>query len=163
MPSPPSEQEFYAYKRNLPHWRLKGGVYFISWRLHKLQTELHIKERELIVSVLIHFNRTRYNLHAYVVMNDHIHALVEPLAENKLEAILHSWKSYSANQLQRRFARKGAVWQKESFDRIIRDETEYIERTKYIHDNPFLRWLEITEYPWMGFPAWDVGKEGNKK
>lgn len=30
----------------------------------------------------------------------------------------------------------GKVWQKESFDRIVRDEQHYMNLLKYIHKNP---------------------------
>lgn len=163
MSSNSSKEEFSAYRRKLPHWRLEGGIYFITWRLHEHQIELNHAERELVVSVLGYFQETRYRLHAYVVMNNQVHVIVKSLAEYELQSVTHSWKSYSANKLQRQFDRKGSIWQRESFDRIIRDEEEYFEKVQYIHDNPFKRWPDLCEYPWMGFPQLKVGKEANKR
>ncbi len=157
------DNAYCAYRRKLPHWRLEGGVYFLTWRLREHQLEMNTIERDLIVSILLHFHGIRYRLHAYVVMNDHIHVIVEPLPVYELKSITHSWKSFSANQLQRKFNRKGSIWQEESFDRIIRDESEYWAKAKYIHDNPFIRWPEINEYIWVGFPQWDVGLEARQK
>ena len=163
MPSHPLADAYCAYRRKLPHWRLEGGVYFLTWRLREQQAELNPSERELIVSILLHFHGTRYRLHGYVVMNDHVHVIVEPIAGFELKTITHSWKSFTANQLQRRFARKGSIWQEECFDRIVRDEVEYLEKAQYIHDNPFNRWPEIADYPWLGFPQWQAGAEANKR
>jgi hypothetical protein len=109
----------------------------------------------MVVSALRHFEGTRYRLHAYVVMNDHVHVLVEPLNGHELGAITHSWKSYTANQFQRRFGRQGAVWQDESLDRIVRDEAEFLEKAQYTQYNPFKRWPELAEYEWVGFPQWE--------
>jgi len=52
----------------------------------------------------------------------------------------HSWKSYSANQLQRKHQRTSGVWQGESFDRIARNQHEIDEKIRYILRNPFRRW-----------------------
>ena len=87
---------------------------------------------------------------AYVVMNDHVHVLVQPCGDNLLEAITHSWKSFTANRAQRSHNRKGRVWQDESFDRIVRDEAEFYQKLYYMLNNPFKRWPELTDYSWMG-------------
>jgi putative transposase len=73
------------------------------------------------------------------------------LGELELSSIMHSWKSLTANQLQRKFGRHGAIWLHESWDRIIRDEDELLEKCNYILNNPFKRWPELREYPWMGW------------
>jgi hypothetical protein len=93
-------------------------------------------------------------------MNDHVHVLVEPLAGHELSAITHSWKSFTAHELQRNFKRKGEIWQDESFDRIIRDEVELSEKAQYIQNNPFKRWPDLSEYDWVGFPQWEPESKG---
>ncbi|MCZ6775165.1 MAG: transposase [Ignavibacteria bacterium] len=93
-------------------------------------------------------NRKRYELQGYVVMNDHMHVLVWPEGENKLEDILRSWKSFTTHKLQKEVARKGKVWQHESFDRIVRNEQELHEKMQYILNNPRKRWPEIDRYHW---------------
>jgi REP element-mobilizing transposase RayT len=90
-----------------------------------------------------------YELDAYVVMNDHVHALIEPRPEIRLEDILHSWKSVTAFKLQRLAGRRGAVWQREFFDRVVRDEREWIEKVTYIAGNPIKRWPMVATYRWV--------------
>jgi hypothetical protein len=46
-------KELYIYKRRLPHWRMSGSMYFVTWRLDRDQPELKMHEREIIVSILI--------------------------------------------------------------------------------------------------------------
>ncbi len=41
------------------------------------------------------------------------------------------------------------IWQDESFDRIIRDERELVEKLEYIKSNPQKRWAEIRDYRWV--------------
>jgi REP element-mobilizing transposase RayT len=138
------------YRRKLPHWRQSEAVYFVTWRLHLSQPELKPGECQLITTILNHFDGNRYELLAYVVMHDHIHVIVEPKNEHHLNAILHSWKSFSANRLKREYGRKGNIWQDEYFDRIIRDEEEFLEKAQYILNNPRKKWPEMTEYAWVG-------------
>lgn len=139
---------FSQYRRNLPHWRLTGATYFLTWRLHQAQTDLTPGERDRVVSALRHFDGERYTLLAYVVMNDHVHVLVRPHGGHRLEQTTHSWKSFTANRMQKESGRVGAVWQDESFDRIVRDEDEFWEKARYILDNPVKRWPGTGDYLW---------------
>jgi len=136
--------------KNLPHWRSNGVIYFVTWRLHRHQEPLRPEERELVCQSLLHFDGERYLLGAYVVMDDHVHLMVCPLPENELEEILHGWRSYTANRLQREHDRSGEIWQIEPHDRIIRNTKEARQKANYIEDNPFRRWPELREYSYMG-------------
>jgi len=174
MPVLKEPEEFYIYKRHLPHWRLTEATYFVTWRLHQSRAELSPVERDLVASAIRHFEGERYDLAAFVVMNDHVHVILKPMEmtgteacptdnpakgssqDHSLQKILHSWKSFTANKLQKEFKRKGSVWQNEFFDRIIRDEKEYWEKDQYILNNPMARWPERDKYPWV----WAVGYEG---
>ena len=137
------------YRRRLPHWRLTGATYFVTWRLQRGQADLTPAERTLVVSAIKHFEHERYELTAFVVMNDHVHVLVTPSEQHRLEEIVHSWKSYTTHCIQRQTGRQGSVWLVESFDRLVRDEAELLEKAEYILNNPWKRWPEITEYPWV--------------
>lgn len=146
-----SENNLEVYQRRLPHWRLSGSVYFVTWRLHPDQPMLKPNERDLVKSALFHFDGNRYELLAWVVMHNHVHVIVRPLENYRLQDILRSWKSYSANILQRKFGRRNRIWQDEYFDRIIRDEAEFLEKAQYILNNPFKTWPDMEEYRWVGF------------
>ncbi len=139
----------YVYRRNLPHWRLTGATYFVTWRLAATQRELASQERELVTNALRHFDRQRYDLVAYVVMNDHVHVLVTPLEPWTLQQLVHGWKSFSTHQL-RQICGRSHVWQSEYFDRVVRDDTELLEKACYILQNPWKRWPELSEYRWVG-------------
>jgi len=130
-------QELYIYKRRLPHWRLSGSMYFVTWRLDQEQPELNHLERDVIVSILKYFDNQRYELFAFVIMPDHVHLLVKATNGFLLHQIVHTWKSYSAYKLQRDFSRRNRIWQDEYFDRIVRDHDELIEKAQYILNNPF--------------------------
>ena len=119
----------------------------MTWRLHPEQHELEEEERELVASAIKHFSGERYKLYAYVVMNDHVHVILEPLAEDSLQKVIHSWKSFTTNRLWK-LGRVGAVWQREYYDRIVRDEDEFWEKVNYVMSNAPKRWFGTTNYKW---------------
>jgi REP element-mobilizing transposase RayT len=142
------ELEF--YRRRLPHLRLEQNVYFVTWRLHKNQPGLSPEERDLVFSAIKHFNGERYQLYAYVVMDDHVHVLFRPEDGFTIKKILHSWKSFTGHELVKKCKREAPVWQDEYFDRIVRSEAELYEKAAYILYNPRKRWSEIEDYKWVG-------------
>ncbi len=91
---------------------------------------------ELVSESLCHFDGQRYVLDAFVVMPNHVHALVKPLGAYSMAKILHSWKSFSANALNREFDQHGAVWMTETFDTIVRDSKHLSACRDYITENP---------------------------
>jgi len=127
---------------------MDGSTYFVTWRLAASQVPLECEEKTLVADAIKHFSGERYQLVAYVIMDDHVHVLVTPTDGISLQEIVHNWKSFTANRLQRNFARFGTIWQGEYFDRIVRDERELMEKINYILNNPTRRWPEIEDYKW---------------
>ena len=92
----------------------------------------------------------------YVIMPNHVHALVRPLipATLPLEMILQRWKGGSSCQINRRLSRSGTLWQRESYDRIIRDEEHLYRAVQYIGRNPQLAGLSPADYRLWIRPSW---------
>lgn len=145
--------ELKIYRRKLPHWRMDGTVYFVTWRLAKHQPPLAPDERTAVVGAIEYFESQRYKIATYVVMDDHVHVLLLPLDDFELHQIVHSWKSFSAQRLAREWARTRPIWQREYFDRIVRDDEEFTQKAQYILGNPLKRWPDLEEYPWVGLGA----------
>ncbi len=106
---------------------------------------------EVVAGALRHFDGQRYALDAFVVMPNHSHALLTPQEGWELSAVLHSWKSFSAHEINRRLNRRGPVWQKESYDHIVRSEEQFAHYRRYIRQNPVKARLRPGEYLW-----WDA-------
>jgi len=91
----------------------------------------------LVTGAIRHFEGIRYELHAWVVMPNHVHAIVWPLPGNTLSGILHSWKSFTSRQANKVLHRIGKdFWQAESFDHWIRDDEERNRLVAYVENNP---------------------------
>jgi len=143
------EDEFHILRNRAEHWRLKGSAYFITWRVLEGTNDLSDRERDVVKETIKHFHDERYRLYALVVMNDHVHVIVQPLGDHELSKIIQGWKSYTANRLQREHGRQGAVWQKDYQYRIIRGEDDLYEKANYIINNPLKRWPDRQDYPWV--------------
>jgi REP element-mobilizing transposase RayT len=146
---------FQASRRNLPHWQQPGSVYFITWRL-KGDEILAPEERTFILKALLHWDDVKWTVHAAVVMPNHIHVIAQPLTlpgggAINLSEIIRSVKTFSARTINARRGIKGVLWQDERYDRIIRDETELLQKWQYLRNNPVERGLAPSpeDYPWL--------------
>ena len=93
-----------------------------------------------------HFDRKHYDLGALAIMPNHVHLLIQPCPGHELEDILQSRKSYSAREINAALGRTGAVWQRHSYDHIVRNETELAAFQRYIAENPIKASLRPGEY-----------------
>ena len=91
-----------------------------------------------------------------VVMPDHLHLLLTPLADAQgnpysVVEILQSIKGASAHSINRALHRSGPVWQEESFDHVPRSNESFEEKLEYIRQNPVRRGLveRPEDYPWL--------------
>ena len=92
---------------------------------------------DLVSNGLKFFNGQRYELRAWVVMPNHVHAIVWPFSDRALSEILHSWKSYTSKEANKLLDRDGETfWQTESFDHWIRDDVEHARLVAYVENNP---------------------------
>jgi REP element-mobilizing transposase RayT len=79
-------------------------------------------------------------------MPNHVHLLVKPSLEDSLSRILHSWKSYTAKQINLISGGAGQFWMDESFDHLVRDRADLESFRAYIRDNPGRARLTVGEY-----------------
>jgi putative DNA methylase len=91
---------------------------------------------EIVENALLYFDGEGYALHAWCVMPNHTHALFTPEPGFKMSKIIHSWKSFTANECNKVLGRAGKLWEREPFDRYIRNEQHYRNVFSYIENNP---------------------------
>jgi len=92
-------------------------------------------------------------------MPNHIHTVVRPHGPHTLDAILHSWKSFTAREANRRLDRVGRpFWQHESYDHWIRDDADLPHCWRYTEDNPVKACLCGRAEDWL----WSSATRGTK-
>jgi putative transposase len=151
----PPVDKFKITERNLPHWQEPGSVYFISWHCRE-GNNLSSEARTITLESIRYWDESKWKVYAAVVMSDHVHILAQPLtlpdgSAFNLAEIIHSVKSFSAHCINLLRGRKGPFWQQERYDRIVRDEAEFLEKWQYIRNNPVKQELaeRPEEYPWF--------------
>ncbi|MFI5354249.1 MAG: REP-associated tyrosine transposase [Desulfobaccales bacterium] len=152
----PPVHSFKITQRTLPHWQQPGSVYFLTWRWKKGNV-LSPEERTITLQALQYWDGRKWTLYAAVIMPDHVHVLVQPLVLPESEGvynlaeIIHSVKSFSVHKINRQRGSSGSIWQDERFDRIVRDEAEFLEKWQYIMNNPLKKELVQSpeDYFWL--------------
>lgn len=105
----------------------------------------------LVQDALRHFDGQRYALEAWVVMPNHVHALVRPMSGHVLGSIVRSWKQFTSRRGKQVLGLpEGRFWQPESYDHWVRDEEERARILRYIHNNPVKAGLceRPEDWPW---------------
>jgi putative transposase len=119
-------------------------------------TPLRYISRENWISIPIHF--ARVNLHAFVIMPNHLHGILEiaqidfarraPGLQRKpqtglqgvqpasLSAIIRSFKAEVSRRAGEELQWKGRLWQPNYYDRVIRGGREFADASRYILENP---------------------------
>jgi len=115
---------------------------------------------ELVVHAFRKFDGIRYRMLAWCVMPNHVHAVFQPLKGHALAGILHTWKSFTALQINRRLGRSGALWQKEYYDHLIRDGEQLKRALRYTVENPVKAGLR--DWPYVYVSAAALGGEAGK-
>jgi len=92
---------------------------------------------DLVAGAIQFFDRQRYELRAWVVMPNHAHVVVWPMPGHTLSDILHSWKSFTAHEINRRLPTKVVpFWQSESYEHLSRDDEDLHRCCHYTLMNP---------------------------
>ncbi len=147
-------QHKYEYRRKLPHYQPDHKAFFITFSSAK-RWILPESARDITMEVCVYGNGKRFHLHGLVVMPDHVHLVLTPLADAAgpfpIADIMQTLKSTSAHRINKILGRTGKVWQDESFDRALRNEDSIPDKVDYILGNPVGAGLvrNPLEYRWM--------------
>lgn len=106
------------------------------------------KIAKLVADALVFFQAKRYRLLAWCVMPNHVHIVVKLFPGQRLAAVVHSWKSFTAKKVNRVLARSGSFWGREYYDHLVRDEAELTRIIRYVLDNPAKAGLKSWTWVW---------------
>jgi REP element-mobilizing transposase RayT len=87
-------------------------------------------------------------------MPNHVHVLIRQAAGYRLSDTVQGWKSWSARQINRYRGTRGTVWQREYFDRYIRNQRHFDATVAYLEGNPVSAQLVATPEQWRFSSAW---------
>ncbi|QDG52953.1 transposase [Persicimonas caeni] len=91
---------------------------------------------QIVAGAFEYFHRDRYDLDSWIIMSNHAHVGLQTRKGHWLSDIMHSWKSFTANKINKLLGRQGEpVWQADYFDRLVRTEEELERVRHYIWHN----------------------------
>jgi REP element-mobilizing transposase RayT len=150
------------HRRILPHLQRDNKPHFITF-VTKNRWVLPDWARDVVLGCCRHDHGTKYHLHVSVVMPDHVHLILTPQIDHarqmvvSLSEIMKGIKGASAHAINKHLGRKGAIWQIESFDHVLRSSESLDAKILYILENPVRQGLvhDWTGYRWL----WKASEE----
>lgn len=143
------------YPRRLHHevpwWVEDGALFHIRIALErgikqKLLTDPDLG-RAILNSANLYQQSERWHITVFLVMPDHLHALLSFHRDESMSNVISDWKRFHARKHQ-------VVWQEGYFDHRLRDDErgEQIEmKINYIRQNPIAAGLcgNTADWPWI--------------
>ena len=131
----------------LPHFDSQDVTQFVTFRLAdslSAEARARLKDAELrsepiarlVEDAFLAFDGTRYRLHAWTVMPNHVHVLFSAMPNVALGSVVGSWKRFTARKANELLGRSGEFWQTEYWDRFIRNQEHFAATEEYIDQNP---------------------------
>jgi putative transposase len=107
------------------------GTFFLTTVCYNRRRIFQVtRNAELFLETLDHC-RPHYELHAYVVMPDHVHLILTPRGKT-LPQVMNLIKGGFSHKL----ASKLPVWQRGYTDHLIQSPADFAVRQNYTHQNP---------------------------
>lgn len=123
---------------------------------------------KIVMEMLHSFDGEQYHLHAFCLMSNHVHLLIdqqdiaEPPARydgkhsTALSRAMRLLKRRSAALCNQILERSGPFWQHESYDHVVRNEGEFERILAYIANNPVKAGLvtDWSDWPYTYVNRW---------
>ena len=159
----------------LQHYQPNGHIYYVTTNVYQ---RLPIFTRpSFIIPLIDSLNYYRFQhqckLLGYVIMPDHLHLLLFPIGESKLDEFMRDYKRFTAGRIVRQAKVEGLaawvqafeaagsetnrgehkVWQDSYWDKNIFTERFLRQKLNYIHRNPVRADLvkDAGDYPYSSY------------
>ena len=119
------------------------GTYFVTFSTLQ-RRRLFVVEpyARLFLKTIYGYRRQgKFQLHAFVVMPEHIHLLLTPGEDVTLERSVQLIKGGYSHAFGVEFGKHKEVWQRGFTDHRIREREDFKKHRQYIHNNPVVRGL----------------------
>jgi putative transposase len=126
------------------------GIYFVTfstWQRRRLFV-VEPYARLFLKTIYGYRRQGKFQLHAFVVMPEHIHLLLTPGEDVTLERSVQLIKGGYSHAFGVEFGKHKEVWQRGFTDHRIREREDFEKHRQYIHNNPVMRGLvdRVPEY-----------------
>ena len=107
----------------------------------------------LLKSVRFYSEKRRWHFTIFLLMPDHLHALLAFPADQCMSDVVGDWKRWHT-------LHSGVEWQENFFDHRIRTDAEWEEKFRYIRNNPIVKGLcaRPADWPWQSLGTDDESR-----
>ncbi len=116
------------------------GYYFVTISCKEKKKCFENERAKTIIKRQIDDIENRFDIliDCFVVMSDHLHMIVvlNKTKSYSLSKIIQAFKSLVARKFKENLGVKDKFWQRGFYDHIIRNEKDYLEKKRYILNNP---------------------------
>ncbi len=103
----------------------------------------------VVSDCLLHFSGERYDLLAWCVMPNHVHAVVAMKEGHAIGSSVKSWKGFSARKINQMLGREGRpLWFPDYHDRFMRNADHTHRAIAYVENNPVAAGLVASAQEW---------------
>jgi REP element-mobilizing transposase RayT len=135
-------------RKSLPHlaptWVKEGDLYFLTLCCERRGlNQLCLPETAdaLLASAEFYHRQARWFVRLFLLMPDHLHALVAFPGGAGMSEVIRNWKRHATRTL-------GIRWQRNFFDHRIRNRESWDSKAEYIRQNPVRAKLIDTAVEW---------------
>ena len=132
---------------DVPPWVKDGSLYFVTFCTEpRGQNQLCHPDTaaKILKSAAYYHDTQRWWLKLFLLMPDHIHAMIAVPSEESLTTVVRMWKSYQTKNARIR-------WQTGFFDHRLRSDESEEAKTDYIRLNPVRAGLVSRPEDWPYF------------
>ena len=99
-------------------------------------------------------------VHAYVLMTNHVHFLITPSTDKSISLLFQSLGRLYVTYINKTYKRSGTLWEGRHKGNIIDTQTYFLNCMKYIELNPVRANMvrHAADYPWSSYSANALGK-----
>jgi putative transposase len=131
------------------------------------------RTKAIVVETLQSALDTNFALcHGFVVMPNHVHAILSLAAKSTISSLLLSWKKTSSYRIKRFYAQELTkyhdqcpeacpVWQAKFYDFNLQSDKKLNEKLDYMHANPVTagRAPTLLDWPWSSARFYEKGAD----
>lgn len=144
-----------------PRIDVPGVTYHVVIRCNNAEWLLKPAEvkRDMLEALRQAVDRHALQLHAYTLMDNHIHLVLSRSEAHPLAGAMHWFMTRSARSVLRAHRRKGHVWQRRYRATIVQENEYALALLRYVDRNPLRAGLVTTpeEYEWTSCRAYATG------
>jgi putative transposase len=104
---------------------------------------------QIVKDSLLFLDGKHYKLLCYCIMGNHVHFIAYKF-NKPVNHVMDSLKTFTARKINKALGRTGALWQREYYDRLIRDRNDLSNKVDYVLNNPVKIGLvnQWQQWPW---------------